>query len=179
MTATDNVRIGMRRINIHRFTGTVIDSQRSSETSFTGHSNGQVVSSTTHYNEIFLRTPQGEERSIEVGNANVPVRTGNVVTVTLGIIGNREKGYYTSVLNHDTGTIGHKAKAINDLAGPTFYNMLIIVFVFVGVMGGALLLKGDSGAVLPLLATVGYFLWIFRRRKKLRTAMEASMRQAR
>lgn len=175
MTAGSNVRIGMRHINIYRFTGEVVDSQRSSETSVTAHNNGQVSSRTFHYNEIFLRAADGEERAVEVAGANVPVRAGNTVTVLWGIVGKKEKGSYTTVLNHDTRQIGHIAKPINDLSGPHFYNMLIILFVFVGVFSVMGTFQDNPGSILALLATGGFFFWLLQRRKKLRAAMEAAV----
>ncbi len=175
MEAVGNVGLGTRSVNIYRFTGQVIDSQRSSETSFMSHSNHQVTSQTHHYNEIFIRSPDGEERVAEVGSTGVPVRAGNTVTVVWGIIGNREKGLYAGVYNHDTRQMGYVAKAVNDLAGPHLYNMMIIIFVFVGVFAVGSVLSGGMSGVLPLLLTGGFFFWLLQRRKKLRAAMAAAV----
>lgn len=179
MAAVNSVSVGGRNISIYRFTGEVIDSQRSSETSITSHNNGQVSSYTYHYNEIFLRDKEGKEISVEVASAGVPVRPGNVVTVLWGILGNKDKGPYTTVFNHDTGNIGHIAKSVNDLCGPHLYNMLIIVFVFVGVIGSFSLLSGSIGsAIIPLAATAGFFYWLTGRRRVLRAAMEDAAKKA-
>jgi hypothetical protein len=172
MAAVSNVSVGGRQISIYRFTGEVIDSQRSSETSITSHNN------TYHYNEIFLRDKEGKEISVEVASAGVPVRPGNTVTVLWGILGSKDKGPYTTVYNHDTGTIGHIAKSVNDLCGPHLYNMLIIVFVFVGVVGSFSLLSGNIGsAIIPLAATAGFFYWLTGRRRVLRAAMEEAAKK--
>jgi hypothetical protein len=175
MGAVSSVDIGRRRVNIYRFTGQVLDSQRSSETSVTSYNNGQVSAQTFHYNEIFLRSADGEERAVEVASAKVPIRVGNTVTVLWGIVGNRDKGSYCTVHKHDTRQTGHIAKAINDASGPPLYNMLIILFVFIGVfsvMGAA---GGSGGAIVLVLATAGFFYWLLGRRKKLRNAMEAAL----
>ena len=175
MSAVSSVDIGMRRINIYRFTGQVLDSQRSSETTVSSDNRGNVSSSTYHYNEIFLKGADGEERSVEVASASVPVRIGNTVTVLWGIVGNREKGHYSTVYNHDTQQVGHIAKAINDLAGPMLYNMLIILFVFIGVFA-VMSLFGGSGVGFVLVVLTGvFFYWLIRRRKKLRAAIEAAL----
>jgi hypothetical protein len=179
MAAVSNVSVGGRRISIYRFTGEVIDSQRSSETSITSHSNGQVSSQTYHYNEIFLKDKEGKEISVEVASAGVPIRPGNTVTVAWGILGGKDKGPYTTVYNHDTGGIGHIAKSINDLCGPQLYNMLIIVFVFVGVIGSFSLLGGNIGSsIIPLAATAGFFYWLTGRRRVLRAAMEVAAKNS-
>ncbi|EUJ09741.1 hypothetical protein Meth11DRAFT_0542 [Methylophilaceae bacterium 11] len=179
MAAVNNVSVGGRSISLYRFTGEVIDSQRSSETSITSHSNGQVSSYTSHYNEIFLRDKEGKEISVEVASAGVPVRPGNTVTVLWGILGNKDKGPYTTVYNHDTGNIGHIAKSVNDLCGPHLYNMLIIVFVIVGVIGAFSLLGGSIGSsIIPLAATAGFFYWLTGRRRVLRAAMEDAAKKA-
>lgn len=176
MAAVSSVNIGMRHINIHCFTGEVIDSQRSSETHVMGHNNGQISSSTSHYNEVFLRAADGQERVVEVASSGVPVRAGNNVTVLWGIVGNKEKGSYTTVVNHDTGALGHIAKGVNDVCGPHFYNMMIILFVIVGVVGGMSLLSGSvASSILPLAATGGFFYWLTGRRRKLRAAMESAV----
>ncbi len=175
MAEVSSVNIGMRNVHIYRFTGDVIDSQRSSETSVTGHGNGQISSHTYHYNEIFLRASDGQEKSVEVASSGVSVRPGNVVTVLWGIVGNNEKGAYTTVHNHDTQQTGHIAKGINDTAGPHLYNMMIILFVFVGVVAGFSLLGGGFSSIIPAAITAYFFYWLIQRRRKLRAAMEAAI----
>jgi hypothetical protein len=175
MPEVSSIKIGMRNIRIYRFTGVVVDSQRSSETSVTTHNNGQVTASTYHYNKIFVQDENGEEIAAEVESAGVSIRPGNRVSVLWGIVGNDAKGSYTTVVNHDTGAIGHIAKGINDACGPPFYNRLIILFVFIGVMGAGVLLGGDFGGSIVLLAPVAwYFWWLTGRRRKLRAAMAAA-----
>jgi hypothetical protein len=179
MAAVNNVIVGGRNISIYRFTGEVIDSQRSSETSITSHNNGQVSSYTSHYNEIFLRDKEGKEVSVEVASAGVPVRAGNTVTVLWGILSGKDKGPYTTVYNHDTGNIGHMAKSVNDLCGPHLYNMMIIVFVFLGVIGAFSLLGGNIGSsIIPLATTAGFFYWLTGRRRVLRAAMEEAAKKS-
>ena len=175
MPEVSSVDIGMRKVHIYRFTGVVVDSQRSTHTTATSHNNGQVSTHTEHYNEIFIQDEKGEEMSAEIGGTGVSVRPGNRVSIFWGIVGNAEKGSYTTVINHDTGAKGHIAKGVNDVCGPPFYNMLIILFVFIGVMGAGVLLSGDFGGSIPLLAmTGGYFWWLTGRRRKLRAATLAA-----
>ena len=175
MAEISSVGIGMRNVHIHRFAGDVIDSQRSSETSVTGHGNGQISSYTSHYNQIFLRATDGQEKSVEVASSGVSVRPGNKVTVLWGIVGNDEKGAYTTVHNHDTNQTGHIAKGINDTAGPPFYNMMIILFVIIGVISVFSLFGGGFGSILFIAATAFFFYWLTQRRRKLRSAMEAAI----
>ena len=97
--------------------------------------------------KCFSVRADGQERVVEVASSGVPVRAGNNVTVLWGIVGNKEKGNYTTVVNHDTGSLGHIAKGLNDICGPHFYNMMIILFVIVGVVGGMSLLSGNVASV--------------------------------
>ena len=171
MPEVSTVQIGMRKVHIYRFTGAVVDSQKSTHTTATSNNNGQVTTYTEHYNEIFIQDEKGEQMSAEIGGTGVSVRPGNKVSVFWGIVGNAERGPFTTVINHDTGTKGHMAKGVNDVSGPPFYNMLIILFVFIGVMGAFSLLGGDIGGSIPLLAMTGaYFWWLTARRRKLRAA---------
>ncbi len=176
MAAIRTIRIGARQIHLHRFTGEVLDSQRSSHTSVTSHANGQVSAHTEHYNEVFLRAPDGAERSVEVASAKVSVRVGNMVTVGWGIVGSNATGSYATIHNHDTHQLGHIAKAINDTAGPPLYNMMIIVFVFIGVFNamGALAFKPRGLFWLGL--TGFFFWWLTQRRRVLRAALEEVVR---
>ncbi|MES2625111.1 MAG: hypothetical protein V4628_07525 [Pseudomonadota bacterium] len=175
MPEVSTVDIGMRKVHIYRFTGVVVDSQKSSHTSVTSHNNGQVSTYTDHYNEIFIQNEGGEEMSAEIGGSNVSVRVGNKVSILWGIVGNAERGPFTTVVNHDTGAKGHMAKGVNDVCGPPFYNMLIILFVFIGVLGGGTLLGGNFGGSIPLLVPTGvYFWWLTGRRRKLRAATLAA-----
>jgi hypothetical protein len=175
MPEVSTVQIGMRNVHIYRFTGVVVDSQKSTHTTATSHNSGQVTTHTEHYNEIFIQDEKGEEMSAEIGGTGVSVRPGNKVSVFWGIVGNAERGPFTTVINHDTGAKGHMAKGVNDVCGPPFYNMLIIVFVFVGVVGSFNLLGGDiGGSIVPLAATAGYFWWLTARRRKLRAATLAA-----
>lgn len=176
MSAIGSVQIGSRTVNLYKFTSEVMDSQRSSETQVTSYNNGQVSSTTHHYNEVFLRAPNGEEISLEIGSSRVSVRQGNTVTVAWGILGNRERGPYTTVYNHNTKSIGHMAKPINDLAGPPGYNMLIILFVIIGVVSVFNLVS--LMGLLGVGATAGFFYWLLQRRKKLRTAIESAIHGA-
>ncbi len=171
MAEVGAINIGTRQVHIHRFTGIVMDSQRSSETSITGHTNGQIRSHTFHYNEIFLRSADGEERAVEVGSAKVAVRVGNTATVAWGIVGSASTGSYTTVRNHETGLVGHVAKGINDVAGPPGYNMMIIVFVFVGVFSVMGVFSGKMSSIIMTGATGYFFYWLTQRRRVLRAAM--------
>jgi hypothetical protein len=171
MSAVRTIAIGARQIHLHRFTGEVLDSQRSSHTTVTSHANGQVSAHTQHSNEIFLRAPDGEERAVEIATSGVPVRVGNIVTIGWGIVGNAATGSYATVRNHDTGQLGHIAKAINDTAGPPLYNMMIIVFVFIGVFNAMGALAFKPGALFLVGLTGFFFWWLTQRRRVLRAAL--------
>ncbi|MBK6496345.1 MAG: hypothetical protein IPO52_05980 [Gemmatimonadetes bacterium] len=176
MSAVSSLRIGSRQISLYRFTGEVLDSQRSSHTTVTSHQNGQVSAQTEHYNQVFLRASDGEERSVEVASAGVAVRVGNIVTVGWGLVGSNATGSYATVWNHDTNQVGHIAKAINDTAGPPLYNMMIIVFVFIGVFNAMGVFAFNLRAIFWVGLTFFFFWWLTQRRRTLRAALEAVVR---
>jgi hypothetical protein len=171
MPEVSTVQIGGRKVHIYRFTGVVLDSQRSTHTTATSHNNGQVTTHTEYYNEIFLQNENGEEMSAEIGGTGVSVRQGSRVSVFWGIVGDAERGPFTTVINHDTGAKGHMAKGVNDVCGPPFYNMLIILFVIIGVFGAFALFGGELVKAIVLLGLTGWFFWwLTERRRKLRAA---------
>lgn len=132
-------KLGGRTITIHRYTGVVVGSERRSQTTVSGGYNNQpVTTNTTHTNEIFLRMPDGSERTLDVEPAGIRIRVGNTVTVLLGTVGDKTDGWYGTVYNQDTRQLGHLPAGIARLAGPPLFKT------------GLLLLAIATGACVPL-----------------------------
>ena len=153
MPSFASVKAGSRTIDLHAFTGHVVDQQRSSVTEVTHHhpNNTMIGSSsrTWRYNKVFLRAEDGEEKSLEIQDkGDFSARHGQKASIVWGIRKGKELGDYMAVVNHETGAVHCIRKAINDNAGPPFYNMLLIVLVIVGCVGLVDLFCGHIGSAL-------------------------------
>jgi len=166
MSAFATVKAGGKTVDLYAFSGEVVDQQKSSQTHVTTHNNNQQQVSTTYYNKLFVRGEDGSERSIELVDAGFGARQGSKVSIVWGIPPRKEEGPYLAVINHDTGDFHGIRKAINDLASPPFYNMLLIVwsiFIAVGVVD---LFSGEifSAFMMALIGCAGIY-WIYSRQK--------------
>ena len=135
MASFATISAGSKPIHLYAFSGEVVDQQKSSYTEVTNTSNNQRQVSTTHYNDIFIRAADGSEKSIKIVDASFSTRQGSKASIIWGIPGKKDQGPYLAVVNHDSGDLHMIRKAINDLASPPFYNMLLIVaaiFIAVG-----------------------------------------------
>lgn len=169
-----HVWIGSRKIRIHRFKGVVVDLQRSSRTHVSGGQNNTPISSfTVNTHEVFIRLKDGSERSFDVEPSGVPVRPGNTLTVLMGFPGQKDRGWYTTIWNHDSKRLGHMPPGINKLAGPRFYIAGLTVLglaAFVGVVMAAF-----GNPLTLILSSLGLGVLgavIMKNRRKVRGAME-------
>jgi hypothetical protein len=176
MTKISTTLIGSRSIDLHAFTGEVVDQSTSHHTEATVHANNQVTTSTTSYSQLFIRDKNGEEREINVPNMKIGVRRGTTASLIWGIKTGKDWGPYIAVYNHDTKSIHHIRKGNNDLAGPPGYNMMLIAAVIVGVIGGYGVLTGDFSSIVFLGAGCGAIYWIYMRQKKLMAAVDQAAR---
>jgi hypothetical protein len=173
MPSFATIQAGSRIIDLHAFTGQVVDQQRSSVTEVTHHHpNNTAIGSTTRtwsYNKVFLRNDDGEEKTLEIEDkGGFSARPGQKASIVWGIRKGKELGDYMAVVNHETGAIQCIRKAINDNAGPPFYNMLLIVLVIVGCVGLVDLFNGHIGSALFFFAVGGGGVyWIYRKQKGL------------
>lgn len=176
MPKLSTVHIGSRAIDLHVLTGEVVDQSTSYHTESTVHANNQVSTSTTSYSQMFVRAPDGEEKSLNVPDMKIGVRKGNTVSIFWGIKAGKDWGPYIAVYNHDTKSIHHIRKGNNDTAGPPGYNMMLIAAVIVGVIGGYGVLTGDMSSIIFLAAGAGAIYWIYSRQKKLMAAVDQAAR---
>ncbi len=171
MSKIGSVNVIWKNVDIHAFSGEVMDVARSSETHVSGNANvngGQITSSTTHYAQLFIRNPvTGEEYDIEFAHPKVGFRAGHKATMLWGTTpGVTKKTWpYIGVYNHTTGQMQTIRKGNNDLACIPFYNWIMIVAVFVGVFN---LIMGTGLLKWPLvLLSIGYIVFMYLCQKKL------------
>lgn len=177
MSSFATVAVGSRILDLHAFTGHVVDQQRTSVTEVT-HNPNSAIGSTVHrsqWNKVYLQAADGSERWLEFEDKGFSARPGQLASIIWGIRKGREKGDYLAVVNHENGSFQTLRKAINDNAGPPFYNMLIIVLVIVGCVGLMDVFGGHLGSALFFFAVSGGGIgWIWRRQKSLLAQVKAA-----
>jgi hypothetical protein len=175
MAAIGTINAGSKVINLYAFSGEVVDQQRSSYTQVSNGNNNQQQVSTTHYNKIFVQAADGTEKAVEIVDSGFSARAGSKVSIIWGIPGKKEEGPYLAVVNHDNGSIHTIRKAINDLAGPPFYNMLLIVTAIFIALGFFDLINGNIGSAIIMSAIGGGGIyWIYSRQKALMARVRAA-----
>jgi hypothetical protein len=178
MSSFATLKSGLRTIDLHAFTGRVVDQQRSSVTEVTRHHNNAALGTTTRtfsYNKLFLQAEDGEEKSLEIEDRGFAARAGQRASIIWGIRQGKKEGDYLAVVNHETGSFQCIRKAVNDNAGPPFYNMLLILLVIVGCVGLVDVFGGHYGSALFFFALGGGGIyWIWRRQKQLMAKIKAA-----
>jgi hypothetical protein len=168
MASIGPVTVGSKVINLHAFSGEVVEQQKSSYTEVTNDNNNYQRATTTHYNKLFIKNSNGEERSIEIVDAGFSARAGSKASMIWGIKQGKEEGPYVAVVNHDTGSVHTIRKPVNDLAGPPMYNMLLIIAAIFIAVGFFNLMSGNLGSALFKVAIGGGgIFWIYKGQKHL------------
>ena len=114
MALIRTVETGGKTIELHKFTGVVIDEKKWSSTSVassgggynvgSGQNNPVSISSVTTTNEqIFLKAENGEEMAFQF-SGNIAVRVGNRLTVIWAVFQGQSLKHDVAVINHDTRT---------------------------------------------------------------------------
>lgn len=190
------LHVGSRPIEIHTFSGEVLESQKWTTTQISGGGGGgyshngtgfsssaPVRSHTTTHDQIFVRASSGEERALELSDVHLAVRKGQWLTLVLAVRAGKHEGPYVAVFNHNTGSMDWVAKAVNDSCGPMFYNLLIVLGVIAGVVGVASAFSGGFGNFITGAfwggLGIGGILWIVRRRKAFKAGISALIPQLR
>jgi len=171
------ITVGRREVNLYSFTGQVVDQHRSTLTEVVDNRNSPAMSTstTTSYNKIFIRAADGEERDVHIVDKGFSVRQGSTASLIWGIPVGKEKGEYLLVLNNDTGATHVIRKPCNDLAGPPFYNMLLIVFAIFLTLGLVGLFSGGIfSALIKLAIGGGGIYWIYKGQKALIAQLQAT-----
>jgi len=91
-----------RNFWIEAFTGKVSDAAKSKEMKITSPVEGVVESQTETRHEFWLTSDTGEERFFRLPNDILPIRTGHVLTIFYGAVGNTVDGQPLCVLQRTT-----------------------------------------------------------------------------
>ncbi len=129
MALIRSVTVGDRIIDLHKFTGEVVDEKKWSTTQVAGGGGGYNVGSGQHnpvtissvshtHDQFFLKNEAGEEKVVETTNAGLAVRKGHRVTAIWGIIQGQPHGPYIAIYNHTTSTLTMIGSGVSDLAVP-------------------------------------------------------------
>ena len=91
-----------RQFWIEVFTGKVSDTTKSKEMNITSPVEGIVEGRTETRQEFWLTSDDGEERFFRLPNDTLPLRTGHVLTIFYGAVGNAQDGQPLCVLQRTT-----------------------------------------------------------------------------
>jgi hypothetical protein len=175
-TKIGSVNVIWRTLDIYGFTGEIMETQRTSETTVTGNMhapNAQISSRTDHYTHLFLRSADGSELDVNF-ESRVGFRAGQTATVIWASSAGPDKGKYIAAYNHTSGQINTIRKGNNDMACIPFYNYIGIVAVFYGVFG--FMAHGLIPKLIQIGIGFGYIAFMFLCQKKLMDGTAALMR---
>jgi hypothetical protein len=170
--------VGDRIIDLHKFSGEVVEEKKWATTQVSGggggynvgsgHNNPVTITSVSQtHDQFFLKSDAGQEMAVETTDAGLALRKGHRVTVIWGILQGQERGPYVAFYNHTTNHLTRLGPAIEGLAmkpasglvplawiacvfGICFYGLGIIGLVFLFIAGGKRKLKNRE-----LAATLG------------------------
>jgi len=155
MAAVQSITIGDRVIDLHKFTGEVVDEKMWTTTQVISsggnynvgsgqHNPVSISSSSTTHDQFFLKDENGQEMAADLGGTGVAIRKGHRVTLIWGMVHGQERGPFLAVHNHSMGAPAYIDSAIQSLVGPTapgwsviawFFSILGICFYGVGFIG--------------------------------------------
>lgn len=175
-TKVGTVNVIWRNLDIYVFTGEILDTQRTSETTVSGNMNApnaQISSRTDHYTHLFLRGPDGREDDLNF-ESRVGFRTGQKASFVWASSMGPDKGKYIAVYNHTSGQINTIRKGNNDMSCIPFYNWIGIIAIFVGCFG--FMAHGLLGKLFWCGLGFGYIAFMFLCQKRLMDGTAALMR---
>ena len=172
-----SVRIGLRTVGLHAFTGEVTTSTKDAAP-FRDPDTGEVTDLRTKIStKVNLVGPDDESRWVDISATGISVRAGDRVTLVWARVGSAEDDdAYVAVHDHDSGETGWWAKGVNDTAGPPLYNGMMIVIVFVVVANFMGTIRADPESWPPVVLALGVFAYILLRRRKLKAAVRAVLK---
>jgi len=140
MPLIQTVTVGARTIDLHTFSGEVVEEKKWATTQVSGGGGGYnvgsgqnnpvtITSTTTTHDQFFVRDDSGQEMACEMTDAGVALRKGHRVTVLWGIIKGNERGPYIAVYNHTTGNLTLIQSAVARLAVPPAPFYIVIGYV--------------------------------------------------
>jgi hypothetical protein len=171
-----SVNVIWRNLDIYAFTGEIVETQRTSETTVTGNMNApisQISSRTDHYTHLFLRAPDGRELDVNF-ESRIGFRAGQTATAIWASSAGPDSGKYIAAYNHTSGQINTIRKGNNDMACIPFYNYIGIVAIFYGMFG--FMAHGLIPKLIQFGIGFGYIAFMLLCQKKLMDGTNALMR---
>ncbi|MFM9272230.1 hypothetical protein ACJ7V3_18570 [Halomonas elongata] len=105
----DDLNFRGTQVNFWQIHGEVLDTDRYSETHVQTRGRGSYGSSPsvrvsqTAHQDFWIREEDGHERAIQLENTNIPLRSGQRITVVCAQRRDSKKGWMCTLVNHATG----------------------------------------------------------------------------
>ncbi len=171
MALIQSVTVGDRIIDLHQFSGEVMEEKKWATTQVTsagggynvntGQNNPVTISSINRtHDQFFLKSDTGQEMAVELTDAGLALRKGHRVTVFWGIIHGQANGKYVAIYNHTTNSLTKMDDAINGLAMKPASGLVSLAFI-ASIFGICLYGLGFIGLV------VLYIFWRIRKQRNL------------
>lgn len=171
MALIRSVTVGDRVIDLHQFSGEVMEEKKWATTQVTsgggdynvntGQNNPVTISSINRtHDQFFLKNENGQEMAVELTDAGLALRKGHRVTVFWGIIHGQAHGKYIAIYNHTTKSLTKMDDATNGLAMKPASALVSLAFI-ASVFGICLYGLGIIGLI------VLYIAWGKRKRRNL------------
>lgn len=139
MSLLKTIQVGDRTIDLHKFTGEVVDEKKWATTQVSGSGGGYNVgsgqqnpvtisSTTTTHDQFFLKNDNGQEMAVQLANYGLALRKGHRVSVIWGIIQGQGQGPFLAVYNHSTATPTTILSAIQNLAVPPMPTFIVVAW---------------------------------------------------
>ena len=162
MALIRSVTVGERVIDLHKFTGEVVDEKKWSTTQVSGGGGGYnagsgqnnpvtISSVSTTHDQFFLKNDSGQEMAVELANAGLALRKGHRVTVFWGIIQGQKHGRYFAIYNHTTNNLTKMDSDIQELAVPPTSGMVTLAWI-ASIFGICLYGLGFIGIIILFIA---------------------------
>jgi hypothetical protein len=140
MALIRSVAVGERIIDLHKFSGTVVEDKKWSTTQVSGGGGGYNVGSgqqnpvtiasvTQTHDQFFLKNAGGEEMAVEMTDAGLALRKEHRLTVFWGIIQGQKNGPYLAIYNHTTNQITKIESAIDGLVAKGTSGLVLVAWI--------------------------------------------------
>ena len=178
MTRMTTISLGSRQIDIYAMSGEVMHSQKWTTTEVSGGggsgviSNGsgyvrnqEVKSKTTTHDQLFIRTADGEEESMQVEDMHLAVRPGHWVSFIWAIVNGRKDGPFVAIFNQNTGSLDFIKSGVNKACFPFISSIVGVIAFFLALIGMfTCFVSSVVLGVVLMLPCAGYFYWLNKRR---------------
>jgi hypothetical protein len=162
MALIRSVTAGDRIIDLHKFSGEVMEEKKWATTQVSGGGGGYNVGSGRNnpvaiasvsqtHDQFFLKDDGGQEMAVEMTDAGVAVRKGHRVTVFWGAVNGQERGPYVAIYNHTTNHLTKIDPAIQGLVVESTSLPTLLAW-FASLFGICIYGLGIIGIVLLLIA---------------------------